>query len=173
MLLAADIFIFILLAITLYQDLSRRLISALLIPLLLFGFIVRGMQNETMASFLWDTAINMAFLLFQLLLLSIYFSLKNKKSVNIIDSYIGLGDVLFFAVIAAAFSPLNFIVFYLVALTLSLFGVLCYHIFVRKLQREVPLAGAVASVLMIVLFLSRFVPIDFYNDAAIAGLLSR
>ena len=46
---------------------------------------------------------NLLFLIIQLLLVMLYFALKKRRLVNILDTYIGLGDMLFFALVALLF----------------------------------------------------------------------
>ncbi len=99
--------------------------------------------------------------------------MKNKRIVNIIDTYIGLGDVLFFAVMAAAFSPINFIVFYLVSTVLTLISFLVYT-FVKKQPGEIPLAGAMSIGMLLLMLLNAFMPsLNFYNDDFFISCLAR
>jgi hypothetical protein len=171
MLLIADIAVFILLGIILVQDLRERKIAATLIPLLLSGFIFRGIYSGSAAVLLAGAGINLTFILLQFLLLVAYFSLKNRKLTNIIDSHIGLGDILFFVVLSAAFSPLNFIFFYVLSLLFSLLGMIVYRTSGKMADREIPLAGTVSSVLMIALMISYCVPLNFYDDAGLIQML--
>lgn len=154
------------------QDFKHRLISWPLIPLLLLCFLTQGFIKIPMAELLHNTFFNLAFIVLQLLALSIYISLKNKKLVNIVDSYIGLGDILFFAVITTAFSPVNFIIFYIAGL---LFTLISYGIYVslkKSGSKEIPLAGTMSLALIIVLLADCFsLGNYFYNDTLLTGWL--
>ncbi|MGZ6519676.1 MAG: hypothetical protein ACXVED_18980, partial [Bacteroidia bacterium] len=146
MMLITDISLLLCLGSILFQDLKQREISAILIPLLLTGFLLRGLHSEKIQMLLNGSLINIGFVLIQLFLLTIYFSVRNKKLLNIINTYLGLGDILFFIVSCAAFSPLNFILYHISAMIFSLAGVIIYSRISRKEIREIPLAGTMSCV---------------------------
>lgn len=111
-----------------------------------------------------DVIFNLSFIIIQLVLLTVYMSVKNKKFVNIVNTYLGIGDILFFIVIAAAFSPFNFIVFYIISTILTLLGFLLVSA-VKKSTGEIPLAGSMASMMIVLMFLNFYLPdLNFYND---------
>ncbi len=158
-----DIFILVSLTFIVFQDFKQRQISWFLIPLLLAGFITKAMlyKNNILIDFLF----NAAFILLQLICLLFYFSIKNKKFTNILDTYLGLGDILFFVVLCTVFSPLNFIAFYLCSMILTLAGVVIYNLLAAKQTQDIPLAGAMASALMVMICIACIAPgMDFYND---------
>jgi|SRR3989344_8714186 len=147
-----------------FQDFKQRAISWFLIPLLLIGFVYTAFQNSRYEIVLKDVAFNLSFIMLQLVLLTVYMSVKNKKIVNIVNTYIGIGDILFFVVIAAAFSPFNFIVFYLTSTILTLFGFMLYAL-IKKSTKEIPLAGSMASVMIVLMAINFCFPnLNFYND---------
>lgn len=133
------------------QDFKHRLISWPLIPLLLLCFLAQGLIKNQPAELLQYTLFNTAFVLLQLIALTLYISIKNKKMVNIINSYMGLGDVLFFAVITTAFSPVNFIFFYLSGLVFTLVSYRIYIGVNKAGSKEIPLAGTMSVVMIITL----------------------
>ncbi|MFK8103067.1 MAG: hypothetical protein AB8G15_11100 [Saprospiraceae bacterium] len=99
--------------------------------------------------------INWGFLISQFILLTAYFSFKRKAFTCIIDQYLGLGDILFLLVIAILFSPFNFLLFFLGSLITSLVFFLVYQsLFPAPSAPTIPLAGAMAITLIIVLFAS-------------------
>ena len=63
---------------------------------------------------------NLLFLIIQLLLVMLYFALKKRRLVNILDTYIGLGDMLFFALVALLFVFEWFVIFYFGSLLIVL-----------------------------------------------------
>jgi hypothetical protein len=138
---------------------KHRAISWVLIPLALAGFVYKGMVSENIL--LKDVLLNIAFVSVQLVLLTVYMSIKNKRLVNIVDTYLGLGDVLFFVVICAAFSTLNFIVFYLVSMIITLTGAIAYNGFRKKKSVDIPLAGAMAGILIVLMLIPG---VGFYDD---------
>jgi len=70
------------------------------------------------------SGLNLLFLGLQLALLSIYFSIKNRKWINLFKEYLGIGDVVFFIPLCFIFSPVNQILFFIITLIFSLIGFL-------------------------------------------------
>ena len=87
-----------LLGIVVFQDFKSREISWFLIPLLLIGFTVYGLRQIAMMEFLTYFGINFMLVAVNLLCVTLFVSLKEKKPTNILKNYLGLGDVLFFLV---------------------------------------------------------------------------
>lgn len=156
--------IVLLLAIT-FQDFKQRQISWFLIPLLFIALVIKSLSIINLKELAQYTAINFSFIAIQLLLLTLYMSIKNKKFTNIIDSYLGLGDILFFVTICACFSPINFIVFYLVSIIFTLIGFVFYRAIYKSKETEIPLAGSMSFLLVVVIILNYvFDKWSFYND---------
>lgn len=155
----------VLLLLVIVQDFKYRAISWLLIPALLLITVVRGVEMTSIETLLAFSLINIAFIAIQLLLLSLYISVKNRRLINIVDSHIGLGDVLFFLVLCTAFSTLNFVLFYVSALLFSLLGFVIYQSFSKKEESSVPLAGLFSIAMLFVLLVHVVRPdLNFYND---------
>lgn len=170
--LLIDIVLLVLLAIVVYQDLKQREISWLLIPFLLGCFLARGFLLIPSNEIISNTLLNISFIVLQLLVLTAYVSIKNKKISNVINSFLGLGDVLFFVVICLAFSSVNFILFYVMSLLFTLVGFIAYNMLVKKATKEIPLAGAMAMVMITLILLNQWMPqFNFYNDDYITGFL--
>lgn len=170
--LSIDISLVVFLGIVVFQDLKERQISWFLIPLLLCFFCAKGLYLISSDQLLGYSLFNIGFITVQLLVLTVYMSIKNKKLTNIVNSYLGIGDVLFFIVICVAFSSINFIFFYVVSLIFTLGGVIGYNILVKNAKKEIPLAGAMAIVMIALILINQWMPqFDFYNDDYITGLL--
>jgi hypothetical protein len=170
MLLVVDILILFSLSFIVFQDFKQRQISWFLIPLSFAGFACKAIlyKEYELSVFLF----NSAFIVLQLICLTIYFSIKNKKLMNIIDTHIGLGDVLFFIVVCTAFSPLNFITFYVCCMIVTLVGIIAYNFFSSRQTKDIPLAGAMAFTLMILIITNWTVPgVDLYNDTYLLNLM--
>jgi hypothetical protein len=167
-----DLILYLCLGCIAFQDLKFRLISWYFLPLLLAGFVFKGIQEQGPSEFLLTSSFNLGFVILQLLLLTLYISLKNRKFINIINTYIGIGDVLFFVVLCTAFSTLNFIAFYVLALMITIFGVAIFHLFSKGKTKEIPLAGSMAIVLIIVIFSSSFYGVSRYADAPLLNVFS-
>lgn len=157
-----------------FQDFKQREISWILIPLIFLALIFKATQSITIGNLINNTLLNLAFITLQLLLLTIYMSIKNKKMVNILQQHIGLGDLLFFVVLCLAFSPVNFIVFYILSLIATLAGCIIYvTVFSKKAMDEIPLAGGMASVLVIILLINKMVThLNFYDDSNVLNIIS-
>ncbi len=154
------------------QDFKHRLISWPLIPLLLLCFLANGLIKTPMAELLQYTLFNSGFILLQLLVLTFYISIKNKKFVNIVDSYMGLGDILFFAVITTAFSPVNFILFYLAGLVFTLISHRIYIAINKGGSKEIPLAGTMSLVMIITVLTDCMASGNgFYDDTLLTNWL--
>lgn len=131
-----------LLSVIIYQDFRYRAISAFVLLLLLLLLLLdNGLQV--------DGAFNLAFIILQLTVLTAYISLKNKRLTNIIDSYLGLGDILFLVVACAAFSTPDFLVFYVAGLVFSLLAFMSYKLVRKNTTAEIPLAGLMSIVMVV------------------------
>lgn len=137
-----------LLLLVVFQDFRERRISWILIPLLgsVFAFqsISQNSLNHTSHNFIF----NLSFIAFQLGVLTIYISVKNRALTNILDKYIGIGDILFFLVVCLAFSPLNFIIFFTGSILFTLIAFIIYNIVFKKPVKDIPLAGAMSLALL-------------------------
>lgn len=152
-----------------YQDFRDRTISVWP-PLLLLGgglwlSAVAVGTGEAMRSL----GMNIAFLLFQYLLLTLAFGL-GKGQWRILGRQMGSGDALFLICAAAWFATLNFVLWYSLSLIVTLFGFLM----LRRMMKEdatVPLAGGLslcALVACTVLFILGKAP---WHDLPIQPLL--
>ena len=123
-----------------YQDFKLREISWWTLPLvLLFSFLSTELAFSDLVE---PTLLNLAFVGINLIAITGYFSLKNKKLVNIINTQLGIGDVLFFAMTCFIFGVPSFVLFFVSSLILSVLYVLLFQ---RKdTTSTIPLAGIMA-----------------------------
>lgn len=159
------IVLFTTLTVIFIQDLKYRAVSIVAFPVLLISIICFAIWSNNSLTDLWNNAaFNMLFLILQYALLTIYFSIKHRQFINITKSYLGLGDVLFLVCCTGVFSPINFVVFYL----LSTIVVILIHIvsqFFVKINPKIPLAGMQALTLIIVLVTFQFfINGNLYDD---------
>lgn len=146
-----------------YQDFKSREVQWFWFPLL---FVLALFKIWYLDQFkeLFSFLLNVIMVLLQLLLLTLYFSIKERKLINIADSYLGWGDILFLLNLCFLLSPVNFILFYLVSLLVTITSYLIYNAFVN-LSKPIPLAGLQASVFTIVYIIDLSSPnIDLLND---------
>ncbi len=135
------------------QDLSSRSVSWPLFPLLaVLGIALSWLELRSAAAILKNIGLNAGFLLLQFGLLRLWFRMRTGKGA-IIDHAIGKGDLFFLLDACCFFSPLNFILFYLLSLLISLL----LHFVLRSrpafygYQGNVPLAGLQAGCLLLAL----------------------
>ncbi|MFD2162280.1 hypothetical protein ACFSJU_07735 [Paradesertivirga mongoliensis] len=124
-----------------YQDLRYRAVYWVLFPALLGLLVLLGIQERDILDLTLSSTYNLAFLLLQLLVLFIYFSVKAGRFVNITSGYLGWGDVLFLLCIAFYLSPVNYLLFYILSLVLVLLGALLIYTFRHAQEIKIPLAG--------------------------------
>ena len=140
----------VLLIVLIYQDFTQRAVSWLLLFLLIpcqFGLTYLTIGVEEL---LFNLGINAMLLVFQFLLLTVYFSLRSRGLTNIVNKFIGIGDLFFFIFLSMAFSPFNFILFFILSLLLIL---IFYAVAMRGRlkQYKIPLLGNMSIIYLIVL----------------------
>lgn len=154
-----------LLGVVVFQDFKSREISWFLIPLLIVGFIVFGLQETGTTELLTYFGINFAIVALNLLGVTLMVSLKEKQFTNILKHYLGLGDVLFFLVLTVVFSPFNFIFFYIgsIFITALIYGSIM--LFNKQKKMLIPLAGAMSFLLIVTLIITQVTPsFQLYQD---------
>jgi hypothetical protein len=124
------------------QDLKSRSVYWFLFPVLvILFFAISLLQHRSFSEILQPAWMNLSFLAIQMLLVSVYFSVKNKHWVNITDELLGWGDILLLVSVAFYLSVLNFLFFYLASLVISLVCWLIWKLVSAKENKKVPLAG--------------------------------
>lgn len=132
------------------QDFRYFAISWIWIPVLIALGVLEGMSILPIEILFQDYTMNLSFLGLQLIVIFIWFSLRQKKLVNLNRDVLGWGDVLFLMVLAFYFSFVNYLIF--VIGTTLLISVI--YLIVRKLnyknEGRIPLAGAMALCLVVI-----------------------
>jgi hypothetical protein len=140
--LLTRILILVLLLVIFVQDIKSRSVYWILFPLLIVLFIVSDLVNHKSIGELWPSVLlNLGFLALQLLIITGWFSLKEKQWVNISMNLLGWGDILFLVSISLYLSFVNFLFFHVVSLLLALTSWFIWQLFTNKKSRHVPLAG--------------------------------
>jgi hypothetical protein len=162
-----------LLAILFYEDQKYRAVSWIIFPFLAIVFIVYSIITAGLTDMLYNSFFNLSFLFIQLLLISLYFSIKEKRIVIITRNYLGLGDILFLLCLAFFFSPLNFIAFYFGSLFIIVIGVLLYTLLKRSYKPQLPLAGLQSVILMGLIIVNSIIggALKFQEDTQLANYL--
>lgn len=155
------------------QDFRDRAISAYL-PLLVFisSFLYAYCWVET-RELATITALNISLLLFQFAILYLYVRIF-KKADSLTESYLGWGDILFLLALSPLFSPLNFIIFNLLAFVLVAVGYLLYTQINKNANKHIPLAGLFALLLGPALLIIKITNMQYevYNDYWLLNKLS-
>lgn len=132
-----------------YQDFKDRLISAYLLWAAAGLAIGLGLQYCGLQELMINFGSNVAFIALQGLVLYLYF--RFVRGISDIQSVLGLGDILFIVLSAVFFSPVNFVLFYVVSLVITIVGALLMALPQR--QKTIPLAGFMAAQLVVVMVL--------------------
>ncbi|PKP20779.1 MAG: hypothetical protein CVU05_08280 [Bacteroidetes bacterium HGW-Bacteroidetes-21] len=143
----------LLLVLIAYQDFTSRSFYWLILPVLFGGFIYLSIHEVTVSELVVSSIINILFVLVQFIGVTVWMSVKNKRWVNILKQYIGVGDWLFFTSICFVFSPILFIPFFVISLILSLVFYLLYAKIVNRAVHTVPLAGLFSIITMVILII--------------------
>ncbi len=131
-----------------YEDFKYRAISWWWLPFLAIALIIPALYHIPGKTLLTYFSLNVSFIAIQFIILTLYFSLKHGKFINILNQYLGTGDLLFFIIIGLFFSPILYITFLIVGLFVTLGGFLIWKSTTKK-NATVPLAGALALCLCI------------------------
>jgi len=142
-----------------YQDIKERKISVWVLVVGLFlGGILHFLQ-QTQIVFVSSIVMNITFiaLVFGVLCLYAKIILQN----NIFEVF-GMGDLLFFILLAVSLPILSFLIVFIFSL---LFSLLVFILTKRKLkEKTVPLAGLQSLFLILVLLANKFIPkIELYT----------
>jgi len=155
------------LALISFYDFKYRALPLYTLAIAFIFSIVGSIYSNGWLVSLYNAGINSLFVGIQMGLITLYFSLRSKKPVNIFRDHLGMGDLLFFAVLVFCFSPVNFILFIILS------GILVLLFYLRsKKEVLIPLAGCLAFFLVIILFFSvALTIINPYNDLFLIDLL--
>jgi hypothetical protein len=148
------------LALITYHDFKYRALPIYsLVVALVLGILVSFCKNGWSFT-LYYAGVNTILVCLQLGVTTLYFSARGRKLVNIFSSHLGIGDFIFFIVITFSFSPLNFIIFFVLS---GLVILVFYTPFKKRVL--IPYAGWLSVFLFLILILSFiFKGIQPYND---------
>ena len=145
------------------QDFRLRAIHWLWIPALAALFVVQNADHLPTSALLFNLGFNLAFLLLQAIVLTIWFSMRERKFTNIIDRYIGLGDILFFVALAFAFEPVSFVLVFTVTLLFSLIGYGGFLLLRPHSNQQIPLAGLMAIPIAVIVIVSHWSTSELFS----------
>ena len=153
----------------------NRSVYWIMFPALIIGLVaLRYLQNPNFNSVWQPILTNIGFIVVQLIFVSVYFSIKNKRLTNITLQYLGLGDILFLLSISFYLSVLNFLLFYIISLVTILIGWLIWQTASSKKDKEIPLAGLQAIIFMLFLAVDWWVKLfDLTDDTWLLNLIGK
>ncbi|MFN6946684.1 MAG: hypothetical protein ACK4ND_17175 [Cytophagaceae bacterium] len=170
--LVIQVLILFLLGIILYQDFKYRAVVWIIFPLLALLFMALHLTNSSGEIFIENSLLNVGFLFLQVVMLTMYFSIKAGKVVWIADTYLGWGDICFMLCICMFFPPLNYIIFFIASLLFALPVYAVLKAMYGKKVATVPLAGIQAGFLALwIIFYQSFENYNPANDAWLLELL--
>lgn len=149
------------------QDFRTRTISAWLLPAIACALLLAMTDSTEWVDALYkNTLMNFSLLLVQFGGLWLFISARNRKWTNIINTQIGLGDVLLLVCLAPFFSPVNFFVLYTLSIVLALIVTLLINSIGKKKDDHIPFAGFMALPLMVLCLLRLVFPsvVHFCSD---------
>jgi hypothetical protein len=151
--LKTDIYIIffsiVVLTIIAYQDIKNRLVHVFLFPsIFLLGILNLVVKKNSFH----DLKFNLIFLGVNFFILYLYFSFRRISISTVLNTFIGLGDFLFFISITPLFAFSEFMIFYISCQILSI-GL--HLTFFHRTSKYIPLAGY-SAVFTIGYFLYKF-----------------
>lgn len=164
MLFAFSLAIVIILGIIVYQDFKFRAVTWVLFPLLATVIVLDNIFVHALPMVVDFYLINFCFISVQLCLIILYFSFKNKRIVKLWDQHLGAGDILFFMILCLFFSPINFLLFYIGSLLLTVVVVLVLRRSYSSIN-VIPLAGIQSAFLAVLIIVNLFTNrLEFKHD---------
>jgi hypothetical protein len=106
-----ELVLVVLLFITFWQDIRTRSVSVWVLAGLLAGVLTLRLLTMAVSRVGLETGINAAIVGIELLAMTLYLSAKYQIFTQPIGKFLGLGDVIFWAVPAVFFSPISFLWF--------------------------------------------------------------
>lgn len=140
-----------------FQDYKDRTVYWFLYPIIGILVLILQIQIIPIDIALINSGFNLSFVIFLLVFCYLYARIKLKKS--LLQSVLGLGDVLFFIAIAFSFSIVSFLVLFVFSLIFSL--VLHMALQYKQTEQTVPLAGYMSLFFAVVYSISFFCNFHF------------
>lgn len=129
--------IYILCGFLFFQDLKFRKVNLYIMVILFLANLFIGYKKLMMNVFSL-TFMNIVLIIFLILSLYAYYSLKKKKLYNIADKELGKGDIFMLLTITPSFLSFNFLIFIITSITISILIALFMKI------KIIPFAGLIA-----------------------------
>ena len=156
MYVTGNILTILLLAVMSLQDFRSRSISAWLLPAITFALLVASVGANEWQLLFSNFIVNVLLLSLQFVALWLVISIRRKSWTNIINTYIGTGDILLLVCLTPFFSILNYSILFVASILIALFGAVIQRSFSRNANEYIPFAG-ILSIPLIALCVLRLV----------------
>ncbi|MBN1953387.1 MAG: hypothetical protein JW801_19435 [Bacteroidales bacterium] len=151
-----------------YFDLRYLAVPTYLVMGLILLTGIRFGMEEQAAENLMKIMINIVGTLAVLLTAIIVLFIRKKQVVNPVNRWIGAADLLLILVLCLSFSPVNYLVFFI----LSSFLIITIKILTSSSDKPIPLAGMQSLLFAITLILARIFEYSLYNDTRLLILIT-
>jgi len=166
MMILTGLILLVLSAIT-YQDFKYRAVYWICFPLLALLLSIYKKNAVGFTDLFADLIFTGGFLLLQLLVLWLYFYIKYRKPINLTDGYLGWGDILFLLAVCFYLSPVNYILFYVISLIVSIGYAFIGKFLARNGEFTIPLAGIQALLFVFLLIAEGLRQLNLHQDISI------
>lgn len=139
-----------------YQDYKYRAVAVYVYILLFSAVIAYGLTESAWQVVFWNSLINSALVLTMTSVLYFLYFLKEKRVNGFFNTKLGMGDLLFWVAVTPLFSPLNYLLWLIFSMIISLVIYLVGRLIQpsKKELNKIPLAGIQAIVLLVIIFLN-------------------
>jgi hypothetical protein len=151
-----------------YYDFKFMAVPLVLLILTVLLSFLRLMLFNRVDKGLMYAELNLCGCLVIILMSFIVMFVVTLKLFNPLNVLLGVGDLLFFPAVCFTFSPVNFVLFFV----LSLATILLFKPFTR-MKSNFPLAGGISALMFFTILAGLIIPADLYNDVYILNLLSK
>jgi hypothetical protein len=162
-----SIVLIIILLLVVYYDFRYMAIPLYLLILAVSISIIRLLLSTDFRHGLSMAGINILGSSMLMLLTFLIVFIYRGKLFNPLNSLLGIGDLVFLPVLCFSFSPLNFIVFFI----LSLAFILLVKLLIFRSGKIIPLAGSQSVMLIFVIIETVIARFNSYNDILLINLL--
>lgn len=163
---AGNILSILFLGVISWQDFQSRSLSAWLLPVIGVTLLIGVSAGITAAAVFQNSGINLLILVLYFGVISLWTSFRNRTWVNIVNTHVGLGDILLLVAVLPVFSPLNFCLFFTCGSIFALVGASFSMLINPKTDKRIPLAGYLSVLLISFCILRIFMnmPVHSYSD---------
>lgn len=148
------------------SDFKKRTFPLWSMLLLIIVAFVRSVNAIGVKEMAFNSSVNILLMAIQLAIVYMYFKLTRKLKTAEWKKYMGNGDILMFLVLSLLCNPVNFIYFQTISLLLVLVFYQFYRLVFGGRNELIPLAGAMAALLILASIISLLIGFNWYTTYA-------